>query len=58
MIWNEREMPAWMRAVVPRRVMSRPAKWMVPAFGCSSPVSMLKNVVFPAPFGPMKLCNW
>ena len=37
--------------------MSCPSNTMLPSFGFSSPVSMLKNVVFPAPFGPMKLCS-
>src|SRR3954463_10117189 len=37
--------------------MSRPAKWMVPEFGASCPVSWLISVVLPAPLGPMMACN-
>src|SRR5499426_3903482 len=33
--------------------MSRPSKRMCPASGPSAPVTRLKNVVLPAPFGPM-----
>ena len=34
-------------------VMSSPSKVIRPAVGLYTPVSMLKKVVFPAPFGPM-----
>src|ERR1700722_15868855 len=37
--------------------MSRPAKWMVPEFGCTCPVSWLISVVLPAPLGPRMGCN-
>ena len=53
MIWNEREMP--IRAIrcgfIP--VMSRPSKTMRPPSGAWWPVSTWKQVVLPAPFGPM-----
>src|SRR5215210_7323587 len=35
--------------------MSRPAKTKLPALGLYSPLTMLKNVVFPAPLGPIRL---
>ena len=34
--------------------MSRPRYWTVPALGSNWPVSILKNVLLPAPFGPMR----
>jgi hypothetical protein len=38
-------------------VMSWPPKRIDPASARSRPVSMLKNVVLPAPFGPIRLCS-
>src|SRR3954470_23965064 len=37
--------------------MSRPSKWMRPAFGMISPQSWPISVVLPAPFGPMMACS-
>ena len=53
-IWNERTRP--MRAIAAGElpVMSRPLKWIRPAVGVRKCVSRLKNVVLPAPFGPIR----
>ena len=40
-----------------RPVMFSPLKWTVPAVGGSWPISMLKQVVLPAPLGPMSANN-
>ncbi|MDR8804672.1 hypothetical protein FEP89_05429 [Burkholderia multivorans] len=56
-IWNERLMPSRTRRNIASFVTSRPSNVIVPALGDSTPVSMLKKVVLPAPFGPMKLCS-
>src|SRR5580704_1942879 len=37
--------------------MSWLAKWMLPEFGASCPVSWLISVVLPAPLGPMMACS-
>src|SRR5713226_6397311 len=37
--------------------MSRPSKMIRPDVGANCPVSRLKNVVLPAPFGPMTECS-
>jgi hypothetical protein len=55
MFWNVRPTPICARLCAPRRVMSRPSKTKLPAVGLIRPLTMLKNVVFPAPFGPMRL---
>ena len=47
-------MPSRARANVANRVMSRSPSATVPLSGGSRPVSALKHVVFPAPFGPMR----
>jgi hypothetical protein len=53
MFWNVRATPRAMILSGRPAVMSSPAKAMRPCVGLYSPVSMLKNVVFPAPLGPM-----
>ena len=53
MFWNVRAMPSLVIRSGRRSVMFLSSKLIVPAVGRYSPVSMLKNVVFPAPFGPM-----
>src|SRR4029453_6964621 len=53
-IWKERARPSRTRACMGRWVMSRPAKWMVPASGRMLPVSWLTKVVLPAPLGPIR----
>ena len=52
-IWNERTSP--MRAIAAGRepVMSRPLKKICPRVGVRNCVSRLKQVVLPAPFGPI-----
>jgi hypothetical protein len=52
-IWNERAIPRRARSYGRSFVISRPPKKIFPSEGGSSPESRLKNVVFPAPFGPM-----
>src|ERR1700722_11087672 len=51
--WNVRINP--IAAILSWRtsVMSSPARSIVPALGCRKPDSILKNVVLPAPFGPI-----
>src|SRR6185503_5785897 len=55
--WNERAMPrcAMRWGGVP--AMSRPSKRIRPEVGACWPVSRLKNVVLPAPLGPMTECS-
>ena len=43
----------WQTSVTFSWVISRPAKKICPALGSTSPVSILKNVLLPAPLGPM-----
>ena len=53
MFWNVRATPSaviWSGRFV---VTSLPSKMTLPSDGRYRPVSMLKNVVLPAPFGPM-----
>src|SRR6185436_93599 len=52
-IWNERARPMRARRGAGRRVMSSPAKRMLPPSGSSMPASWPMSVVLPAPFGPM-----
>ena len=54
MIWNERDSPrpAMRRGAIP--VMSCPANRTLPRSGLKRPVSTLKQVVLPAPFGPIR----
>src|SRR5439155_25445798 len=53
---NERARPLRARPGAGRRVMSSPAKRMVPASGRRVPASWLMKVVFPGPLGPMSAC--
>src|SRR5829696_3530055 len=55
MFWNVRPIPIRARLCAPSRVMSCPKKTKLPAVGLSKPLTMLKNVVFSVPFGPMRL---
>ena len=57
-IWNERTMPR--RAVCAgfSWVMSVPLNRMLPLLGGRNLVSRLKNVVLPAPLGPMSAWMW
>ncbi len=52
-VWNAFAMPRCTRDVPLTRVTSRPLYLIVPEFGAIVPESRLKNVVLPAPFGPM-----
>src|SRR2546428_259202 len=56
--WNERPMPRRQTSCGASPVMSRPFRTTVPASGRRSPVTRLKNVVLPAPFGPMIAAIW
>ena len=53
MTWNVRAIPHRTRSSGGSGVMSLPSKTIAPAVGAKSPLTRLKNVVFPAPFGPM-----
>src|SRR3954452_16732051 len=53
MFWNVRPMPRSVNACGGFPVMSSFANHTRPFVGLYTPVSMLKNVVLPAPFGPM-----
>src|SRR5688572_6814019 len=53
MIWKEREIPSRAIWCGGMPVMSRPSNRMRPRSGAWRPVSRLKQVVLPAPFGPM-----
>ncbi len=53
MRWNVRANPSRARRYTGSRVMSCPLNSTRPASGRSSPSRQLKNVVFPAPLGPM-----
>ena len=53
MFWYVRAMPSSTMSCGPRPTMLVPLNSMVPAVGGIMPVSWLKNVVLPAPFGPM-----
>ena len=53
MFWNVRAMPSVVILSGRVRVMSLPSKTIHPIVGLYRPVSMLKNVVLPAPLGPM-----
>src|SRR5713226_3663900 len=56
--WNERPMPSRQTSWGGSLVMSRPFRTTVPASGRRWPVMRLKNVVLPAPFGPMIAAIW
>src|SRR4029453_3725993 len=51
--WNERPMPSRQTSCGASPVMSRPSSTTAPASGLRCPVTRLKNVVLPAPLGPM-----
>ena len=53
-IWNERTSPCRAMSAGREPVMSRPLKLMRPRVGARKWVSRLKQVVFPAPFGPIR----
>ena len=52
--WKVRAIPARQMACGGNRVMSRASNSMLPAAALYSPVTTLKNVVLPEPFGPIK----
>ena len=56
-IWNVRAMPSRTRASGGSFVTSCPSKRTAPALGENNPLMRLKNVVLPAPFGPMMARN-
>src|SRR5438132_4399482 len=53
MFWKVRQMPSAVRRYAGRSPISLPSKRMCPASALSAPVTRLKKVVLPAPFGPM-----
>ena len=53
MFWNVRAMPALVMTCGALPVMLRPSNVTCPVVGLYRPVSVLKNVVLPAPLGPM-----
>ena len=53
MFWNVRAMPALVIMCGALPVMLLPWKIICPLVGLYRPASMLKNVVLPAPLGPM-----
>ena len=53
MFWNVRAIPAFMTMSGRAPVMLRPSNAIVPERRPVEAVSMLKNVVLPAPLGPM-----
>ena len=52
--WKVRTMPPRATFSGFTWAMSLPSNCQVPVFGVSKPVMRLKNVVLPAPFGPMR----
>src|ERR1035437_4720213 len=52
--WKVRAMPSRACASGVALVTSWPLNRMVPAVGCRSPARQLKNVLLPAPFGPIR----
>ena len=55
MFWKVRPTPRCVIVCGGLAVTSWPSKTIWPAVGLYTPVSMLKNVVLPAPFGPIRL---
>ncbi len=53
MFWNVRDIPIARILSGRPRVTSLPSNTILPVVGLYRPVSMLKNVVLPAPLGPM-----
>jgi hypothetical protein len=51
--WNDRPRPARVRALAAQLETSRPSSCTRPPSSGTNPVSASKNVVLPAPFGPM-----
>ncbi len=51
--WNVRTMPSLATLCADESDIRWPLKCEIPSSGVSNPVSRLKNVVFPAPFGPI-----
>src|SRR5262249_45038732 len=54
MFWNVRAMPIRLMLYGLRPLIRRPSNVTEPAVGLKTPVITLKQVVFPAPFGPMR----
>src|SRR6478736_5461372 len=52
-IWKDFAMPVCANSCAGIPVMSLPIKKICPALGANAPESVLKNVLFPAPLGPM-----
>ena len=53
-IWNERTSPSRATSAGRTPVMSRPLNTIRPTVGAMNLLSMLKQVVLPAPFGPIR----
>jgi hypothetical protein len=53
MFWKVRAMPAFATSCTALGWYGWPPSSKVPASGCRGPVSTLKKVVLPAPFGPI-----
>ena len=53
MPWNDRATPLRVISAAPRPAIARPSRRMSPRSGAYRPVRQLKQVVLPAPFGPM-----
>src|SRR6516225_7902587 len=52
--WNDRAMPYRTRRYAGARVIGRPSSVILPVSGRRTPVIALKNVVLPAPLGPIR----
>jgi len=53
MFWNVRAMPRTVRRDGRASSSARPSNTIAPSSAASTPVSRLKKVVLPAPFGPI-----
>ena len=53
--WKVRAMPSEVTMLGSRPTIDSPSKSMAPSVGATRPEMALKNVVLPAPFGPMTL---
>ena len=58
MFWNVRAMPRSVRREGRASATRSPSKVMRPVSAASTPVTRLKNVVLPAPFGPISAWMW
>src|SRR5437763_2004543 len=58
MFWNVRAIPAFVTWWGLRPTIGLPSSRISPEVGTSSPVTRLKNVVLPAPLGPMRPWIW